>query len=84
MLQNLKHEETEEDNAYDKAMKTKDRVMKFANSAANIASAVESNVNYADNALKVPSNLPSDYDMSSGLDSDGEICGRDAIRRPYF
>ena len=58
--------------------------MKFANSATNIATAIEQNVNYADNAIKLPSQVPSDFDMSSGIDSDGEICGRDAIRRPYF
>ena len=51
--------------------------MKFANSASNIALAIEKNVNYADGAIR-------DSDLSSGLDSDGEIKGRDAIRRPYF
>ena len=84
MFEGLKEEEYNSASMMDKAYETKDRVMKFANSASNIATAIEQNVNYADNAIKLPSQIPSDIDMSSGIDSDGEICGRDAIRRPYF
>ena len=58
--------------------------MRFASSASNIASQIEKNVNLADQAMGTSGQVPSDYDMSEGIDSDGEIMGRDAIRRPYF
>ena len=72
MLLGLKDDSKDDINFVDRVKDTSDRVMQFANSAQNIAYQIEKNVNYADSAL------------SSGIDSEGEVKGRDAIRRPYF
>ena len=84
MLAGLASDQEKGAEFYEKAVGTKTRVMRFAHSASNIATQIEKNVNMADQAMRTSSQLPSDFDMSEGIDSDGEIMGRDAIRRPYF
>lgn len=66
----------------DRVKKTSDRVKKFAGSATNIAKEIEKNVHLANTALGKECDI-SDI-SSSGLDSDGEVRGKNAVPRPYF
>lgn len=61
---------------------TKARVSKFADSAGNIAREIEKNVHLTNDALKQQAYW-SECE-SSGIDSDGEVRGKNAIPRPYF
>ena len=83
MLEGLSGSDADAVDFVDKVKRTSDRVSRFADSATNIAKEIEKNVHLANAALGQPEAGYSDIE-SSGIDSDGEVRGKNAVPRPYF
>lgn len=84
MLDGLSQGSGKDRDFVEKVKNTSDRFQKFASSAGNLAGEVEKNVHLANAALGKPGTGGYGSLESSGLDSDGEVRGKNAVPRPYF